>query len=201
MVRVMILIGYVSCYVSGTYHATCRARVMLRGGYVSVTCRARVGHVSCYVSCYVSFFEMSNDDESFDTFADDFDCQLFATKKFKCKYSDCSKSYSTSQSRSRHYRQDHSAEMPPKKIPATTTTNYNYNYNYDAQQNFVDLVDAPPVNERSLQLKADEKTKQAIDLVMSFFNSENTETAVALIKGSRTVQESALEMKSAIDAL
>lgn len=39
------------------------------------------------------------------------------TKKYGCKFEDCKRSFTHSQSRSRHYRLDHAANMPPKEDP------------------------------------------------------------------------------------
>ena len=45
------------------------------------------------------------------------------------------------------------------------------------------------------QIRASSQIKAAINLCQSFFDRENVEAAISLIKGSRIVKENAVEMR------
>jgi hypothetical protein len=107
------------------------------------------------------------------------------TNRYQCKYQDCKKSFKHSQNRSRHYRQDHSSNFPPKKNP---TVNFCHN----------ETVNLTEINNQHSNLSRPAATLEIADVINmceSFFNQENTETAIALIKRSRIVQENAIEMR------
>lgn len=115
----------------------------------------------------------------------DLDSQVFGTKKFKCKYKNCNRGYKSSQSRSRHYRNDHKSEMPPKKDP---TFSNNFVFNLVTESTNSSACESNKMIDQS-------GLRDAITLTQSFFNHENTDTAIAMIKGSALVQENAKEMR------
>lgn len=142
-----------------------------------------------YVAGYVAFTildPMLSDSDSWSSLLSDSELssQGLETKKYPCKYQDCRKSFNHSQSRSKHYRKEHAPNMPPKKDPT-----------YNVTVNLLPGDDYQIVEEQPQQIRASPQIKEAISLCQSFFNRENTETAIAMIKGSTIVQENALEMR------
>ena len=136
-------------------------------------------------------------------------CEAFATtKKYPCKFEYCKRSFAHSQSRSRHYRQDHSSNMPQQKGLITNNYIMCKTGGYSNRDSSMPSINASqPINrlsernctnyfdEQSTQIRATPQIKEVINLCQSFFNRENTKTAIAMIKGSRMVQDNAIEMR------
>lgn len=86
--------------------------------------------------------------------------------------------------------------MPPKKDTTSTrvdlSNNVTVNLNGD-RWNGDNVIDLPV---RIVpEIRATPQIREAINLCQSFFNREKTETAIALIKGSKMVQDNAIEMR------
>lgn len=111
-------------------------------------------------------------------------------QNYLCKFDNCGKSYTQYSNRIRHYRTAHSGSMPPKRDTPTL-------FNNNVTVNLMSVDDDRAVVEKPVtqQIKASPHIVEAIKLSQSFFNRENTDTAIALIKGSSIVQENALEMR------
>jgi hypothetical protein len=130
--------------------------------------------------------------------------QAFETKKYPCKFQGCRRSFAPSQSRSRHYRDNHKEEtVPPKKDTVTNNRSSNTGaesalFNNNVTVNVTserERLDLRIIDDQAVQIKATPQIKEVINLCQSFFNRENTETAIAMIKGSRTVQDNVIEMR------
>ena len=133
-------------------------------------------------------------------------------QNYLCKFDNCNKTFAHYSSRNRHYSKHHSQVMEPKKDDTTTTNNNNNYNNYDAYRttdmfsnhesslfnnNNVTVNSAPAGQQQQQpQIRVSPKIMEAINLCQSFFNRENNaETAISFIKGSRVVQENAVEMR------
>lgn len=117
----------------------------------------------------------------------DLNPNVFETaKRYPCKFENCKRSFTHSQSRSRHYRQDHcykpSKNEPTINLKNNVTVNLTDRNNEDSN---TFRTGNPPT----------EQIKDAINLCQAIFNQENTLTAIALIKESRIVQDNAIEMR------
>lgn len=172
---------------------TARLRSMLRS-YVDTT----TSYVSLYACCIPMhfpdsvlhtrhFWTMADEDlgaNCWGAFLPDseFHSEIFqAPKKYPCKFEDCKRSFTHSQSRSRHYRNDHA---PITDLSVASVCD-------DLTANRTDSN----LSETGISTKLE--VADVIDWCQSIFNSESTETAIPMIKGSRIVQEKAVEMRYA----
>lgn len=104
-----------------------------------------------------------------------------ATKKYPCKFGHCKRTFTHSQSRSRHYRQDHTSDTSPVSDPVVND----------------DAINSMSVGNMYSQNRETPQIQQAMNLCQSLFNREDTDTekAIAMIKESRMVRENAIEMR------
>lgn len=140
----------------------------------------------------------------------EFNTNVFeTTKRFQCKFPNCNRGFTHSQSRSRHYRQDHytgtkeetttsnhypSSQIPMTKLiveqtPAALANRESSLFNNNTVESSLNAPSAQQLIRESPQIK------EVINLCQSLFNSENAETAIAMIKGSRMVHDHALELR------
>lgn len=121
--------------------------------------------------------------------------QVFVTKKFQCKYQYCNQRYSSSQARSRHYRKHHQSEVPKKYPSVNNSSNTTYINTYSSSSEVIGLVSSTTRPAPPSQLTNNANLREAIYLIQSLFDRENPETAIALIKKSKIVIDSAVEMR------
>ena len=158
----------------------------------------------------ISFFSFC--DSNFNVFDEPSSGKMSKRKNFLCKFDNCNKTFAHYSSRNRHYSKHHSQDMPPRKDNTTTNNNFNYNdvsrtdmysnresslFNNNITLNLLSERNssAPAGQQQEQQIRASPQIKEAINLCQSFFNRENVEAAISLIKGSSIVQENAVDMR------
>jgi hypothetical protein len=116
----------------------------------------------------------------------DLNSGVFETsKRYQCKYQDCSRRFSHSQSRSRHYRLDHSQTAPRKStINSDRAVAIDLAGRADQDPNLI-RTDIPPTPE----------IVHVVNWCQSLFDREVPEKAVAIITKSELVQNNAIELR------
>jgi hypothetical protein len=119
-------------------------------------------------------------------FDDSSDSKVTEKKRHLCKFDNCDQTFAHYSSRLKHYTRFHSAnKMKQKKDTTVNFNSDNVTVNV-TERNYQDLT---------RQLTTTPQIAEVIGLCQSFFNRENTETAISMIKGSKIVEENAIEMR------